>query len=84
MVLDFNCADDPRISKDLLAKLGVTIPTILVWSSAAQLAAYQQYKALAVPTTYILGCDGKVADSWIGCDRKDRRGLDVLAKLGIR
>ncbi|MHC4400025.1 MAG: peroxiredoxin family protein [Planctomycetota bacterium] len=43
----------------------------------------QAYRAGGVPTTYVIGRDGKIVDGWMGYVKDDPRVTNVLEKLGL-
>ena len=68
---------------DLLRKKGVTYRNIVDGSDAAHKIAYRVFKANSVPTNYIIDREGRIAGAWPGYRNGDRRGTNVLEKLGI-
>jgi peroxiredoxin len=83
VVLGFNSADRPEIVEDLLEKCAVTYPSILDNSTPAQLVGLDDYRVEAVPTTYVIDRDGKIAAAWIGYQKNSPQQGAVLKKLGI-
>jgi len=84
LVLGFDCADQSDIALDLLRKNSLTFPTILDNSMAAVAVAQQDYHVSAVPTTYVIDREGKVAAAWIGYDKNNPRVPEELAELGLK
>ncbi len=84
VVLGVNTADDRKIALDYLKANDVTFPNILEASDAAN-QAVSQYETLggmsAVPMTYVIDRDGKVADAWYGYE--EARSQKALTKLGL-
>jgi peroxiredoxin len=83
VVLGFDSADKRQIALDLLQKQGLTFPCVLDSSDAAIATTYQAYRATAVPMTYLIDREGKIAAAWLGFDEKDQRLPALLKKLGI-
>jgi peroxiredoxin len=83
VVLGFNCADDQKIAQKLLHDLGITFPNVLDASEEA-LAVAHKYAMSGVPLTYLIDREGKVVESWYGFNEGDHRGLESLAKLGVK
>ena len=84
VVLGVNCADKKKIAVDLLEKDEVTFPNIIDSSEAARSVIYRGYRMSGVPLNYIIDREGRVAAAWYGYSKKNRRGMKVLEKLGIR
>jgi len=82
--LGFNSADRRKIALDLLHKDSLTFSTILDSSPSATSTAMQTYHANAVPTTYVIDREGKIAAAWVGYQKDDARVTEVLKKLGIQ
>lgn len=82
-MLGFDSADKRQIALDLMHKLSLTFPCILDSSTAAINVAMQKYRASAVPTTYLIDRDGKIAASWVGFDEKENPAPELLKKLKI-
>jgi peroxiredoxin/outer membrane lipoprotein-sorting protein len=82
VVLGFNSADRKNIALDLLREHSLTVPSILDSSMAAVMTT-TRYRANAVPTTYIIDRDGKIADAWVGYEKDDPRVAAGLKKLAI-
>lgn len=82
-MLGFNSVDRPEIVADLLDKYAVKYPSIMDNSSAAQLVSMNDYRVEAVPTTYVIDRDGKIAAAWIGYQQDSPQQRAVLKKLGI-
>jgi peroxiredoxin len=84
VVLGFNNADDRKIALDYLKSNEVTFPNILDTSGEAG-KAILEYETLggmsAVPMTYVIDRDGKVADAWYGYEAS--RAQQALKKLGL-
>jgi peroxiredoxin len=87
VVVGLNCADEPAIALEFLAENEATFPNILDDSAEALRTCFTHYQTLAgtsaVPLSYILDRDGRIAAGWYGRHEasKVRR---VLAKLGLR
>jgi peroxiredoxin len=84
VVLGYNCQDSKEIARALMEKHKITFPSVLDASQEAIMTAMGRYKMGAVPMTYVIDRDGKVAASFIGYKKDDPRGMDVLKKLGIQ
>jgi peroxiredoxin len=80
-----NCADDREIAKAFLEKHNATYPNILDTSRDATNLVFDklQQGAGAVPLSYIVDREGKIADGWYGFGGNHKRGLKVLEELGI-
>ena len=69
VVLGFNGADDRKIALDYMKANEVTFPNIIESSEAAD-KAVAQYETLggmsAVPMTYVIGRDGRIAFKLVG------------------
>lgn len=81
VLLGFNAADDAKIARRFLTKVGATFPTVLDSSPEARKIAYVQYRATAVPVHYVI-CNGYVVDAWIGFDAQHPRAWAALERLG--
>ena len=84
VVLGYNSADKREIALDLLKKNSLTFPSVLDSSPAAQETAVGNYRTSAVPTTYVIDREGKIADAWIGYDPESDRVPKLLEKFGIK
>jgi peroxiredoxin len=85
VVLGFNSADDKKIAIDFMIENGVTYPNILDSSDEANRAIYQ-YETMgmsAVPMTYVIDKEGKIAEAWYGYGGSQQHGIDILKRLGI-
>lgn len=87
MILGYDSADKREIALDLLAKEGIKFTMILDPSMAAQMMAMQTYRVNAVPTTYVIDREGKIADAWVGFEAETpgqpSKAAALLKKLGI-
>jgi len=87
-VLGFNCADDKQIALDFLKENSISFSNIVDSSDAANKTYYEDYQKLkgrsAVPLTYIIDRDGKVAGAFYGYEEDDKRGVEILQKLGMK
>ena len=83
MVLGFNSADDKEIALDLMRENGATFPCVLDSSQQAMMTGVAAYHASGVPTTYVIGRDGKIVDAWLGYEKDNPRVTKALKKLGI-
>ncbi len=84
IVLGFDFADDRQIALDFLCHCSVTFSNVLDNSDEAVKAGFFIYGARAAPVNYIIDREGKIADAWLGYDQNSTRGVDVLAKLGLK
>ena len=88
VVLGFNCMDDKQIALDFLKENAITFLNIIDSSDSANKTYNQDYQKLkgrsAVPLTYIIDRDGKVAGAFYGYEEDDKRGIEILQKLGIK
>jgi peroxiredoxin len=83
VVLGFDSADKREIAIELMKKNSLTFPCVMDSSDAVVAMALQKYGANAVPTTYLIDREGKVAAAWIGYDEKSDQVPGLLKKLGI-
>ena len=85
VVLGLNRSDDKDIAKQFLDDNGATFPTVLESSAAAHqvMAKYETFGMSAVPLTYVIDRDGKVAGAWYGFSGNHDEGLRLLRKLGV-
>jgi peroxiredoxin len=83
-VLGINVADDRALALEYLKANRVTFPNVLDTSEAAW-RAVTQYETLrgmsAVPMTYVIDREGKVAAAWYDFDKAE--AAKVLKKLGF-
>ena len=84
VVLGFNFADDKKIALDFLRQYSVTFPNILDSSDEATKTGFVIYTASAAPVNYIIDSEGKIAAVWLGYDKNDKHGIEVLERLGIK
>jgi peroxiredoxin len=82
VVLGFNSTDQAALGTDHVKTHGMTYPTVLDSSPEAQ-KMLSDYRINAVPTTYVIDRDGRVAAAWTG-GRDSTTIEDLLAKLGLR
>ncbi len=68
---------------DLFKKLSLNFACVLDSSDTAMNTAYQKYGAMAVPTSYLIDKEGKVAAAWVGYDEESDQVTPLLKKLGI-
>jgi peroxiredoxin len=80
-MLGFNCADDPDLVRRFLKRAGITFPTILDSSPAAQQVS-NEYGVQGVPAHFIIS-GGWVVDSWMGFELGEPRAYEAFKKLGI-
>jgi peroxiredoxin len=83
VVLGFNSADNKQIALDFLDENGATFPSVLDSSLEAAMTGLTAYGTSSVPTTYVIGRDGKIVDGWIGYEEDDPRVTNALKKLGL-
>ncbi len=83
MVLGFDSADKREIALQLLKKNSLTFECVVDSSDAAIATTFQDYHSSAVPTTYLIDRDGKIAAAWLGFDEKNDQTPALLKKLGI-
>jgi peroxiredoxin len=86
VVLGFNPSDDKEIALQMLRDNGVTFPNIIDSSEAAQKVCFQEYQrgdGSAVPMSYIIDPDGKVAAAWYGYEEGHPKAKAVLEKFSI-
>jgi peroxiredoxin len=83
VVLGFNSADKKQIALDFLRENGATFPCVLDSSHEAVMTGFVAYPETGVPTTYVIGRDGKIVDAWIGYEEDDPRVTRALERLGI-
>jgi peroxiredoxin len=67
-----------------MKKLKLTFPTVLDPSLNISRTALEEFHANAVPTTYVIDRDGKVAAAWVGYSEKDDRPVKALKALGFQ
>lgn len=83
-VVGVNVSDDRKIALDYLKENKVTFPNVLDTSMSAR-QAMRQFETLsgmgAVPMTYVIGRDGKVAEAWYGYEKG--RAAEALKKMGL-
>jgi peroxiredoxin len=86
VVVGVDCSDDPRIARQFLAENGATFPTVLDGSPATREVVYRRYQTLtgmsAVPLSYVIDREGRIAASWYGRHDKERL-RKVLEGLGL-
>ena len=82
-VLGFDSTDRREIAEALLEKYEVTYRSILDNSIEAQRIGMVDYQVEAVPTTYVIDREGKIADSWIGHEKASKRPTEALRRIGI-
>ncbi len=78
VVLGFNNADKKALAVEHLKKHNVTYPTVLDNSDKAVRLVFDKYKTSAVPTTYVIDREGKVAAAWIGGQEDNEKWAEVL------
>jgi peroxiredoxin len=83
VVLGFNSADKAEIAREHLKTNGVTYPTVLDNSTRAQMCLMETFHSSAVPTTYVIDRDGKVAAAWVGGRDDNAASGELLKKLGF-
>ncbi len=83
VVLGFNNADKPAIAREHLNKHKIAYPSVLDSSEAGISTGIGKYKVGAVPTTYVIDRDGKIAAAWIGGQEDNAKWVELLGKLGI-
>ena len=81
VVLGFNCMDNRDIAVALLKKTGITFPCVVDPSKQAQDTGLKQYASPSVPTTYAIGCDGKIVMAWRGYDKAKLKA--AVKRLGL-
>jgi hypothetical protein len=78
VVLGFDSAHDPAFAEELLKENGVTFANVLDASDEAKRVAYDLYRVNAVPTSYVIGRDGRIVAAFTGYAKGDRRGIDAV------
>lgn len=85
VLVGINCSDDLEIAREFLSENGATFPNVLDDSAATKKTVYTDYQTLsmsAVPMSYVIDREGKVASRWYGRHRGSRiRAL--LRRFGI-
>jgi peroxiredoxin len=86
VIVGVNCSDALDVALQFLDENGATFPNVLDESAAARKTAFEDYQTLpgwsAVPLSYIIDREGKIATGWYGKHRGSRvRG--ILRGLGI-
>jgi peroxiredoxin len=85
VILGFNCIDSKEIALNAIRQFGVTYPTIVDASDAANEVCFDVYGAGYLPLSYIIDRDGKIVDAWFGNHReKGNRAKAALEKTGIK
>jgi peroxiredoxin len=84
VVLGFNCDDEKQRVLDVLRQNAITFPNIVDASSGARQTCFQDYGSSGVPLNFIIDRQGKVAAGWYGYKDGDKKGVEILEKLGIR
>jgi hypothetical protein len=85
VILGLDCSDDKKIALEMLHDNGATFPNIIDSSKAAVEVCFRKYQGKwhsAVPMSYIIDRDGKVADAWYGYEEGETKTLATLKKLG--
>ncbi|MFC1603697.1 redoxin domain-containing protein [Planctomycetota bacterium] len=83
VVLGFNCTDEKERALDVLRENSADFPNIVDASSDAKRISHE-YQLSGVPLNYIIDRQGKVAAAWYGYKEGDKRGVQILEKLGIK
>lgn len=83
VVLAVNVSDDRKLTLEFLQKEGITLPTILDTSEAADKVCTQDYGSGAVPMNFVIDGEGIVVDGWIGYEEGNTRAAAALKKVGI-
>ena len=86
VMLGFNSADDKKIAVEFLKDNGATFPNVLDSSPEAQQFRFQldTLGMSAVPQTYIIDQQGKIAGGWYGYEGNHAKGRRLLKQLGTK
>lgn len=84
VVLGFDFADDRESALDFLREKSITFPNIIDSSDEAVKTGFITYGARAAPVNYVIDREGEIAAAWLGYDDDDKRGLEVLERLGLK
>ena len=87
VVLGLNCSDDKKIAAEFLRENSATFANVLDSSEAAKHTCFLDYQTLsgmsAVPLSYIIDREGKIAASWYGMHEEATLSA-VLERLGVK
>jgi peroxiredoxin len=87
VVIGLNCSDDVKIAREFLAENKATFEEVLDASPATIRTVFTDYQTLsgmsAVPLSYIIDREGKIAAGWYG-KHDEKRLSEVLSKLGLK
>ncbi len=83
VILGFNCLNDKEEADEFLRKNSVNFPSIVDSSLAAQNVAFDDYKMMGVPISYIIDREGRVMDAWCSPDTDHSRAFAALKKAGL-
>ncbi len=83
VVLGFDYADKAEIAAELMREQKITFASIMDASPAAVTMASQRYGVMAVPITYVIDREGRIADVWVGGRGECAEERALLKKLGL-
>jgi peroxiredoxin len=84
VVLGFDAADNKKIALQMLADNNVTFPNIIDSSDAANKVCHQEYQRQgqsAVPMSYIIDREGKIAAGWYGYHPGEPKAVAALKTI---
>ncbi len=84
-IIGLNCSDDVGVALEFLEENGATFPNVIDDSEAARKVCFTDYQTLpgtsAVPLSYLIDREGKIADGWYG-QHDEARVRAALERLG--
>ena len=85
VVLGFDASDDKKIALEMLRDNKATFPNIIDSSDAAMKVCFQDYQrgsSSAVPMSYVIDRDGKIAAGWYGYEEDEPKAIAAFQKMG--
>jgi len=84
VILGFNCLTEKKDADEFLRKHSINFPNIVDLSPVAQNVAFNDYKMMGVPISYIIDREGKVVDAWCSPDTDHTQAFAALKKAGLK